>query len=531
MKNITTKIFSLKICTLLVLLLWGYMGFAQSGATLELSAVDKPVPDLQGATETVTVRMSQNPDNPSNNTFLSYAPAVDVTFSLDNYQIPYSSTGKTDYFGNLITDMNSYGNRAINFGYVRKTTNLKNDAGANIVGGVPANPYNKVSTYGFSTSNATSSSYTSANNPIGQGFDINENYGVQLSMLPYALAGPTANNGSPYNLEGRYYVADLTITFSRPVNNPVLHFAGMGMGISTLRTTGTSTQKRDFSGYHGWSLEYDFIGNSNVSLTKLSGNDHFDVNSNSIVNNKEYIYTNTQGNYAEGSVQFMGTGITELKFKVFLRSDPGTNGDGSGPYPNIVGGVSQLTKAYAAWGEGSNLSGSGNEAKRVAARTGRGNYASISVSLPLAHISGNVFEVTDGDTSINGTGTNGDGLYVNLLDADGNVAKSVAVASDGSYDLGAVDLHSGYQLQLTKNQGTVGAPAPTTELNDNWSTVGESFETTGNDGTPDGLLNLDDYSGDITKANITTANFGIQYSLPCNAGTTQVPLSGNTLSN
>ncbi|PZP50494.1 MAG: hypothetical protein DI598_05435 [Pseudopedobacter saltans] len=127
--------------------------------------------------------------------------------------------------------------------------------------------------------------------------------------------------------------------------------------------------------------------------------------------------------------------------------------------------------------------------------------------LAMPSISGNVYWDTDGPTNINGTGTNGDGLFVNVLDANSNVVYAATVASDGTYTIPAgyvIETYT-YTLQLTKNKGTTSSSPPTTALNDGWVTVGESSSTTGNDGTANGLLS----TGKIGTTNISGMNFGI----------------------
>ncbi len=131
--------------------------------------------------------------------------------------------------------------------------------------------------------------------------------------------------------------------------------------------------------------------------------------------------------------------------------------------------------------------------------------------LPLApfakpSISGTVYLDTDGPTNINGTGTDGGGLYVNVLDNNNYVVATTAVGNDGKFTIpsGIVIEGSNYTLQLTKNAGTVGNLAPATALNSNWSTVGENRSGTGNDGSPDGLLTIP-----ISYSNISGTTFGI----------------------
>ncbi len=128
------------------------------------------------------------------------------------------------------------------------------------------------------------------------------------------------------------------------------------------------------------------------------------------------------------------------------------------------------------------------------------NFASVAVS-------GNVYNDTNGltDNTVNGTGTNAGGLYANLLDANGNVVSSVAVAADGTYSFPVV-VKGSYNIQISKNQGIESSPAPVKELPVGWVNTGEKLGTgTGSDGTVDGLLAVT-----VDTTAITNANFAIE---------------------
>ncbi|MCY0967607.1 hypothetical protein [Chryseobacterium wangxinyae] len=121
--------------------------------------------------------------------------------------------------------------------------------------------------------------------------------------------------------------------------------------------------------------------------------------------------------------------------------------------------------------------------------------------LPLAKpsITGNVYHDTDGPADINGIAVSGGGLFVNLINSNGLVVYSATVTA------GAFTIPSGYvtegetfSLSLSKNAGTIGQPAPATQLNTGWTTVGESTTLTGNDGSPNGQLILTAGTSDFT---------------------------------
>lgn len=125
-------------------------------------------------------------------------------------------------------------------------------------------------------------------------------------------------------------------------------------------------------------------------------------------------------------------------------------------------------------------------------------------------IEGIVVRDSDGPDDINGKPTNGRGLYVNLINEDNEVVASVEVEDDGSFVIPANAMSPGkdYTLQLTKNEGIIGNSAPSTTLHKGWSTVGESFALTGNDGTPDGELHFIPGTEDTR-----TVRFGIRMAI------------------
>ena len=144
-----------------------------------------------------------------------------------------------------------------------------------------------------------------------------------------------------------------------------------------------------------------------------------------------------------------------------------------------------------------------------------GRYGSLNLACQINFgknftsvvISGNVYNDTNGltDNTVNGTGTNAGGLYANLLDANGNVVSSVAVAANGTYSFPVV-VKGSYNIQISKNQGVESSPAPVKELPAGWVNVGEKFGTgIGTDGTVDGLLAVT-----VDATAITNVNFGIE---------------------
>jgi hypothetical protein len=150
----------------------------------------------------------------------------------------------------------------------------------------------------------------------------------------------------------------------------------------------------------------------------------------------------------------------------------------------------------------------------------------ITPVLPLARpsISGTVFNDTNGPATIQGTGTNAGGVYVNIIDINNNLVYSAAVASNGTYTIptGLAVESNQYRMEISSNTGTAGNPAPLKMLPSGWETVGESSTGTSpytSDGTNDGIINLT-----IGNTNLPEMRFGIT---TCAAGTTAPTVNSN----
>lgn len=117
----------------------------------------------------------------------------------------------------------------------------------------------------------------------------------------------------------------ITVTFSRPVDNPVLHIGRIG------GSTGSQVSTLVFT------LGSFSAASSNVTISRLSGNSAFQVNTaaksfqrvtGTTNNNTECTSSLTQGTGC-GSVQFTGTGITSLTLDVSWAGTSNTStGDG-----------------------------------------------------------------------------------------------------------------------------------------------------------------------------------------------------------
>lgn len=291
--------------------------------------------------------------------------------------------------------------------------------------------------------------------------DITNDYSVEIMTVSDALINNNGTNKTATNTKDIYF-GDLTLTFDRPVNNPIIHFTGMG-GFFQLNGN---------SGTLGFAASFELTDTYTVS--RLAGNNFFRVNGKKI-DNSANTYNSTTSNTApaasSGSIQVNGNNITTLTFKVYI------NGDGQG----------------TAWSSTSKFNG---------------DAILVSVSLTTYNISGNVFNDANGmnDNTVNGTGTNAEGMNAVLIDpVTGKIVAVVPVNADGTYSFTNV-LGADYSIAVTKDAVTAGDPFPGVVLPEGWAATGENLGTgAGSDGTPDGILT----SVHLDK-NLTNANFGIE---------------------
>jgi hypothetical protein len=110
------------------------------------------------------------------------------------------------------------------------------------------------------------------------------------------------------------------------------------------------------------------------------------------------------------------------------------------------------------------------------------------------------------DNTVNGTGTNAGGIFINLVNPVGNlVIASIPVNVDGTYTFtqaNGVDVNESYLLILTPAVQTVGNVLTASTLPLPWISVGENLGAgAGNDGPPDGKLAVATTVGALTQAN------------------------------
>ena len=309
------------------------------------------------------------------------------------------------------------------------------------------------------------------NSTTGTGIDVGSNYAFDLFTTVEPLF--TSNVA----LGGRYYYGNITITFSRPVNSPVLHFVGLGGTTSITNNNVTVSQ--------GYATEFE-LATTNLTLTRLSGSTELSLISSgtsyTIANSASTIAAASGNGAASGSIRVNGSGITSITFRAYIR------GDGKG----------------SAWSASDIF-------------TGDRWLLGASLRSPST-ISGTVFDDANGGT-IDGVVTNAGGtLFANLVSGNAVVAVTT-IPSSGTYAFSGL-WEGTYSVVLSTTAGTVGNAPPAASLPTNWVTTGEGIGATPttSDGTPNGIVSVI-VPGTGTTNDVSNVNFGIEQ-LPTSTSTT-----------
>jgi uncharacterized repeat protein (TIGR01451 family) len=257
-----------------------------------INTVAQTNPDLEmagpasanGLVYTYTVPLQKNTNNPSGNTFAAYASpsALNVTFAVTQQTYsgnnPYNNQPGSLFFGDV----------AYWYGANRTAYTLMNDFG------------------NASTPNAD---FTSSGATAGTGIDVAANYGVRVVAAVGSLDYKRAN--------GRYKMGEITISFSRPVNNPLLHLKNLGGTGTPVSFTAEFTVKSILN-----QTGVDILSASPMSL--VSGTNLTVDNTTKHIDNS---YTGTADNGAtnsgRGTVLFAGNAISSIVLEVYV------NGNGS----------------------------------------------------------------------------------------------------------------------------------------------------------------------------------------------------------
>lgn len=229
----------------------------------------------------------------------AFSPALTATFSLSNQQF-------TSIEGNP-------GSAGAQFGGTSNTAN---------------SPVGSISIYPLmnSISGSVNSNYTACNSCApSTGISTSANRSIELYHFSDALIDASGNQ--LYALNAKVQYADLTITFSAPVNNPVLQITGLGGDVfDSIAGPGGNTNYTQ-----GFSTEFDLL-TPGLSLSKLSGNAALVVSPTQITNGAAHFSFSTTPapefgvirSAATGSVVVQGTNISTFTLRMFLHGDGGT---------------------------------------------------------------------------------------------------------------------------------------------------------------------------------------------------------------
>ncbi|WP_284461031.1 hypothetical protein, partial [Chryseobacterium sp.] len=258
---------------------------AQNSPDLEFAtAQGTNNPTGNGPVTSTVINFVQNPDNPSGNTFQTYTPTLSATFSISNQK---------------------YNNAA------RIGVNTNNTA-------APIFPLLN------SAGTPPNNSFTASGAAIGTGINTATNHGVGLFFNTAALNGQSTN--------ATYQMADLTITFNRPVDNPILHIGGMG----------------GFQGNLGLTGGFEFISsNVPISFSRLSGNSNSFTVTQTSIKNTAANPTSTGNNSASGSVLVTGKKITTIVLRMIVRGDGNGTPWGTQSGDVVTMGISTLESDLA----------------------------------------------------------------------------------------------------------------------------------------------------------------------------------------
>ncbi|MBB4807527.1 putative repeat protein (TIGR01451 family) [Chryseobacterium defluvii] len=325
---------------------------AQTNPSLEMADGDSnPTTNVTNVVGNTTIRLRNNTNNPTASTFATYAnpTALNVTYTLSNQQ--YTQANFAGYNGVVFM-------------------------------GYPNEPIlTLMNAFGSTTANTP---FTSNGASVGTGIDITANRAVNFftNVQPLTTAARATNQ--------RWQMADLTLTFSRPVNNPYLQVNALG-GVSGV----------------SYSTEFDYLSsNVPVTFSKVSGTTFLNVTSTQILNSA----TTPDGaaaNASRGTVLVSGTGITTLTLRVYVRgaaANAGTN-----------------------WHAGSNIAGEGYMIGVTAAESNLSVTKTVNNSTPTAGTN-----VSFTVTATNTGASNNTNVVVNDLLPSGYTYVSSAVSA-GTY--------------------------------------------------------------------------------------------------
>lgn len=148
-------------------------------------------------------------------------------------------------------------------------------------------------------------------------------------VCAFTCAQVMYDQGRVHNTATRHYYGDLVIVFSRFVNQPVIHIAGLGGSYRYLPVGQPDLPANYLSCF--FSTELELVASPAFSLTKMASNQFMTVSGLNILNNSATpngesfdIGVPPAGQFnnfgaATGSVRIDGPAIKVVRFKVYLR--------------------------------------------------------------------------------------------------------------------------------------------------------------------------------------------------------------------
>lgn len=158
---------------------------------------------------------------------------------------------------------------------------------------------------------ATDAMFSNVQNGNNTGIEVARNYAFNMFTSIQHFAGITPGNLTTDGkvvppTSARVHFANLTLTFSQPVNNPYIHLVALG---------GRS------SGGNGFASEFDLV-TAGITLEKVSGTASLVVSPTSITNGSNDIDVSCLNNSAAcGTVRLRGTNITTVTFQIWVDGD------------------------------------------------------------------------------------------------------------------------------------------------------------------------------------------------------------------
>lgn len=154
--------------------------------------------------------------------------------------------------------------------------------------------------------------------------------------------------GLAHNSSTRHYIGDLVLTFTRFMQSPVIHIAGLG---GSYRYAPVGTDENNLSTWVStfFSTELELV-TPGVVMTKMASNQFMTVSGNWITNNATTpngesfdIGTPPAGEFnnfgaATGSVRLDGNSVRVVRFKVYLRGADASQFAWSAPGSATIGG-------------------------------------------------------------------------------------------------------------------------------------------------------------------------------------------------